>query len=96
MFFSSPFWSRFSSKFSNAIYNAYIPIKNDTIKQPKIPIEQKIEKIEENKIEPKNIIPQIPKNLFCILHNQNQIPLPAPKFNTPHLKKKRFIDENLL
>ena len=69
-------------------------IKNDTIKQPKIPIEQKIEKIEENKIEPKNIIPQIPKNLFCILHNQNQIPLPAPKFNTPHLKKKRFIDED--
>ena len=71
-------------------------IKIETIKQIKPQIEEKIEKKEEIvKTEPKNIItPQIPKNLFCILHNQNQIPIVPPKFNTPHLKKKRLIDDD--
>ena len=72
-------------------------IKIDNIKPQKIPLPPKIEKKEQiNVIETKNIIipPQIPKNLFCILHNQNQTPVIPPKFNTPHLKKKRIIDDD--
>jgi len=54
------------------------------------------EKEQVKKIEKKNIIipPQIPRNLFRILHDQNQIIIPPPKLPSPHLKKKRFIDND--
>ena len=54
------------------------------------------EKEQPKKIEKNNIIipPQIPHNLFRILHNQNQIIIPQPKLPSPHLKKKRFIDND--
>ena len=37
---------------------------------------------------------QIPHNLFCILHNQKQVTITPPKVSPPHLKKKRFIDDD--
>ena len=48
------------------------------------------------KIDKNNIIirPKIPHNLFRILHNQNQIIIPQPKLPSPHLKKKRFIEND--
>jgi len=72
-------------------------IKINTFKQIKIQPQPKIKEKEQVKvIEKKNIIipPQIPKNLFCILHNQNQSPITTQKIPSPHLKKKRFIDDD--
>jgi SHAQKYF class myb-like DNA-binding protein len=72
-------------------------IKINTFKQIKIQPQPKVKEKEQVKvIEKKNIInpPQIQKNLFCILHNQNQSPITTPKIPSPHLKKKRFIDDD--
>lgn len=72
-------------------------IKINTFKQIKIQPQPKVKEKEQVKvIEKKNIIipPQIPKNLFCILHNQNQSPITTQKIPSPHLKKKRFIDDD--
>ena len=75
-------------------------IKIESIKQPKIQTSPKIKEKEKDQIkiiEKKNNIiipPKIPRNLFCILHNQNQAPISPPKFAAPHLKKKRFIDDD--
>jgi SHAQKYF class myb-like DNA-binding protein len=72
-------------------------IKLEVVKQPIIQTPPKIKEKEKIKpIEKKNIIvqPSIPRNLFCILHNQNQSPIVQQKLVTPHLKKKRFIDED--
>ena len=72
-------------------------IKLEVVKQPIIQAPAKIKEKEKIKpIEKKNIIvqPSIPRNLFCILHNQNQSPIIQQKLVTPHLKKKRFIDED--
>lgn len=72
-------------------------IKINTFKQIKIQPQPKIKEKEQVKIiEKKNIIipPQVPKNLFCILHNQNQSPITTQKIPSPHLKKKRFIDDD--
>ena len=77
-----------------------IQIKLENFKKPKIQPTPKIKDKEKEPIkivEKKNNIiiqPQIPKNLFCILHNQNQVPITPPKFPSPHLKKKRFIDDD--
>ena len=72
-------------------------IKLESIKPKKKQSPPKVkEKEQVKKIEKKNIIipPQIPHNLFRILHNQNQIITPPPKLPSPHLKKKRFIDND--
>ena len=72
-------------------------IKINTFKQIKIQPQPKVKEKEQVKvIEKKNIItpPQAPKNLFCILHNQNQSPITTQKIPSPHLKKKRFIDDD--
>lgn len=72
-------------------------IKINTFKQIKIQPQPKVKEKEQVKIiESKNIIipPQTPKNLFCILHNQNQSPITTQKIPSPHLKKKRFIDDD--
>ena len=78
-------------------------IKLDSIKPPKIQAspkkkekEKEKEKEKIKKEEKKNIIipPKIPNNLFCILHNQNQVTITQPKISSPHLKKKRFIDDD--
>ena len=75
-------------------------IKIESIKQAKIQTSPKIKEKEKDQIkiiEKKNNIiipPKIPRNLFCILHNQNQAPISPPKFAAPHLKKKRFIDDD--
>ena len=72
-------------------------IKINTFKQIKIQPQPKVKEKDQVKvIEKKNIIipPQVPKNLFCILHNQNQSPITTQKVPSPHLKKKRFIDDD--
>ena len=72
-------------------------IKLESIKPKKKQSPPKVkEKEQVKKIEKKNIIipPQIPHNLFNILHNQNQIITPTPKLPSTHLKKKRFIDND--
>ena len=65
------------------------PIKKQS--PPKIKEKEQVKKIEK-----KNIItpPQIPHNLFHILHNQNQVITPQQKLPTPLLKKKRCIDND--
>ena len=73
-------------------------IKIETINQPKVQVSpKKKEKENQVKIEEKKnaIIPtKISHNLFCILHNQNQVQFSPPKLSAPHLKKKRFIDDD--
>ena len=77
-------------------------IKINSIKPQKIQTSPKIKEKEKEKeqiknIEKKNIIipPQIQKNLFSILHNQNQVMNDTPpKLTVTHLKKKRFIDDD--
>ena len=73
-------------------------IKLEPVKPPKVQHPPKIKEKEQIKqikpIEKKSIIvpPQIPRNLFYILHNQNKAPIIPPKIVTPHLKKKRLIE----
>ena len=74
-------------------------IKLNTLKQPKIHPPPKIKdkgKEQIKIVEKKKIIipPQLSKNLFCILHNQNKMPITSQKFPSPHLKKKRLIDND--
>ena len=77
-------------------------IKLESIKPQKIqPIPKIKEKEQEQeqikKIEKNNIIiqqQQIPHNLFCIFHNQNKVTITPPKVSSPHLRKKRFIDDD--
>ena len=58
---------------------------------PKIKEKEQVKKVEKNTI---IIQPKIPHNLFRILHNQNQVIIPQPKLPSPHLKKKRFRDND--
>ena len=75
-------------------------IKLEAIKPPKIQTTQKVkekEKEQVKKVEKNNIIipsPSPHNNLFCILHNQNQVTITPPKISSPHLKKKRYIDDD--
>ena len=77
-------------------------IKLESIKPQKIQPTPKIKEKEKeteqiNKIEKNNIIiqqQQIPHNLFCILHNQNKVTITPQKVSSPHLRKKRFIDDD--
>ena len=75
-------------------------IKLEPIKPPKIQTSPKVKEKEKEQVkmvEKSNItIPQqnLHSNLFCILHNQNQITIAPPKVTSPHLKKKRFIDDD--
>ena len=90
----------------NRFITHYKPSKNQEIKlnptkphkiQSSPKINEKEKEKDEIKIIEKNnniiIPPQIPKNLFCILHNQ-KTPIAPAKFTSPHLKKKRFIDDD--
>ena len=75
-------------------------IKLEPIKPQKIQTTPKVKEKEKEQVkmvEKSNItIPQptLHSNLFCILHNQNQIAIAPPKVTSPHLKKKRFIDDD--
>ena len=77
-------------------------IKLESIKPEKIQPTPKIKEKEKEqeqikKIEKNNIIiqqQQIPHNLFCILHNQNKVTITPQKVSSPHLRKKRFIDDD--
>jgi SHAQKYF class myb-like DNA-binding protein len=73
--------------------------KTQPVIKPLKDVEKKLEKSDQKKpektLEKKNIIipPKMPRNLFCILHNQTKIILHPPKKPEPLLKKKRLIDE---
>ena len=79
-------------------------IKLESVKPQKIQPTQKVKEKEKEqeqeqikRIEKNNIIiqqPQIPHNLFCILHNQSKVTITPHKVSSPHLRKKRFIDDD--
>ena len=71
--------------------NSIQPQNNQTSPEIKEKKKEKIKIISKKDI---FILEPIQKNLFCILHNENQEPITPPKYTVPHLKKKRFIDED--